>query len=67
VVNATEVRIEERLLTVRQAGEIIGASYATTKRLIASGDLTSVKRGRRRLVPLSATQEHIRRLVAHAA
>jgi len=66
-VNVTDVRAEERLLTVRQAGEIIGASYATTKRLIASGDLRSVKRGRRRLVPLSATQDHIRRLVVNAA
>ena len=52
----------ERLLGVREAGEIIDASYAETKRLIASGELRSVKRGRRRLVPHSATQEHIKRI-----
>ena len=58
---------EDRLLTVREAGDIIRASYATTKRLISSGELRSVKRGRRRLVPMSATQEHIRDLSAKVA
>ena len=63
----TEVHVEDRLLDVREAGAIIHSSYATTKRLIANRELRSVKIGRRRLVPLSATQEFIRQLVAKVA
>jgi len=62
-----QVVVEDRFLNVREAGKIIDASYAETKRLIASGTLFSVKRGRRRLVPNSAVQEYIRRLINEAA
>ena len=65
--SGADVHAEDRLLTVREAGEIIRASLATTKRLIRTGELKSVKRGRRRLVPLSATQDHIKQLTAAAA
>jgi len=58
-----ELQPGDHLLSVREAGAIIGASYAETKRQIASGELKSVKRGRRRLVPHSATQAHIKRIV----
>lgn len=60
------VVVDDRFLNVREAGKIIDASYAATKRLIASGELFSVKRGRRRLVPYSATQSYIRRLIEAA-
>lgn len=62
-----QVVVEDRFLNVREAGRIIDASYAATKRLIASGELFSVKRGRRRLVPNSAVQAYIRRLINEAA
>jgi excisionase family DNA binding protein len=44
------------LITVEQAGRALGVSRSTVWRLIQRGDLASVRRGGRRLIPARALQ-----------
>ena len=49
------------MITVEQAGRTLGVSRSTVWRLIQRGDLPSVRRGGRRLVPARAVQGRTRR------
>ena len=49
------------MVTVDEAGRALGVSRATVWRLIQRGDLPSIRRGGRRLVPSSAIQTRSRR------
>ena len=52
----------ERLLSVGEAGALLGLrSRSTVAGLIASGQLRSIRLGRRRLIPSSAVRELIDR------
>jgi excisionase family DNA binding protein len=57
----TEPRL---LLKVEQAAEKLGIGRTAAYRLIQSGDLTSVRIGRRRLVPATAPDEYVAKLLA---
>jgi excisionase family DNA binding protein len=46
----------ETMITVDEAGRALGVSRATVWRLIQRGDLPSIRRAGRRLVPSSAVQ-----------
>ena len=48
------------MITVDEAGRTLGVSRSTVWRLIQRGDLPSVRRGGRRLVPASAIQTRTR-------
>src|SRR5204862_5862758 len=50
-----------QMVTVDEAGRALGVSRSTVWRLIQRGDLPSVRRGGRRLVPAIAVQTRIRR------
>ena len=49
------------MITVEEAGRTLGVSRSTVWRLIQRGDLPSVRRGGRRLVPARAIQARTRR------
>jgi len=49
------------LISVDEAGRALGVSRATVWRLIQRGDLPSIRRGGRRLVPSSAIHSRARR------
>jgi excisionase family DNA binding protein len=49
------------MVTVEEAGRRLGVSRSTVWRLIQRGDLPSVRRGGRRLVPASAIRTRARR------
>jgi excisionase family DNA binding protein len=49
------------MLTVQETGRALGVSRSTVWRLIQRGDLPSVRRGGRRLVPATAVRTGIRR------
>ena len=49
------------MVTIDEAGRALGVSRATVWRLIRRGDLPSIRRGGRRLVPASAIQTRARR------
>lgn len=49
------------MFTIDEAGRALGVSRATVWRLIQRGDLPSVRRGRRRLVPSTAVRIGTRR------
>ena len=49
------------MVTVEEAGRALGVSRSTVWRLIQRGDLPSVRRGGRRLVPASAIYTRARR------
>jgi excisionase family DNA binding protein len=49
------------MVTVEEAGRTLGVSRSTVWRLIQRGDLPSVRRGGRRLVPARAVQSRTRR------
>jgi excisionase family DNA binding protein len=48
------------MVTVEEAGRALGVSRSTVWRLIQRGDLASVRRGGRRLVPSTAIQTRAR-------
>jgi excisionase family DNA binding protein len=50
-----------RMMTVDEAGRALGVSRSTIWRLIQRGNLQSVRRGGRRLVPSSALDRRARR------
>ena len=49
------------MITVEEVGRTLGVSRSTVWRLIQRGDLPSVRRGGRRLVPARAIQTRTRR------
>ena len=49
------------MVSVDEAGRALGVSRSTVWRLIQRGDLPSVRRGGRRLVPATAVQKGTRR------
>jgi excisionase family DNA binding protein len=49
------------MVTVDEAGRALRVSRSTVWRLIQRGDLPSVRRGGRRLVPVSAIHRRVRR------
>ncbi len=49
------------MITVEQAGRTLGLSRSTVWRLIQRGDLPSIRRGGRRLIPARAVQARMRR------
>ena len=49
------------MMTVEEAGRVLGVSRSTVWRLIRRGDLPSVRRGGRRLVPATAARIRRRR------
>jgi excisionase family DNA binding protein len=49
------------MITVEEAGRALGVSRSTVWRMIQRGDLPSVRRGGRRLVPATAVQTRSRR------
>ena len=51
----------EGVMTVEEAGRALGVSRSTVWRLIQRGDLPSVRRRGRRLVPVSAIRKGARR------
>jgi excisionase family DNA binding protein len=50
-----------QLMTVEEAGHVLGVSRSTVWRLIQRGELPSVRRAGRRLVPASALRTRARR------
>lgn len=52
------------LYPVKEAAQQLGVSVTTTRNLIMSGQLRSVKIGHARRVPAEALQEYVRRLDA---
>jgi excisionase family DNA binding protein len=51
------------MVSVDEAGRLLGVSRATAWRMVRRGDLPSVRRGRRRLVPSRAvTRAQMRRI-----
>lgn len=53
-----------RLYTVQEAAKQLSLGLTTTKALVASGDIRSVKIGRARRVPSDAIDGYVRRLDA---
>lgn len=51
----------QTLITADEAGRALGVSRSTVWRLIQRGELPSVRRGGRRLVPADATRRRTRR------
>lgn len=48
-------------MTVQEAGRVLGVSRSTVWRLIQRGELPSVRRGGRRLLPATAIRSRTRR------
>jgi excisionase family DNA binding protein len=53
--------VATQLVTVDEAGHVLGVSRSTVWRLIQRGDLPSVRRAGRRLVPVAALRTRTRR------
>lgn len=65
--SAAGAHVEPRLLAVRDAATATGLSRSNIHKLIASGELASIKVGRRRLIPVAAIDEYVDRLRAEQA
>ena len=57
----------QELITVEEAGRALGVSRSTVWRLIQRGELPSIRRGGRRLVPADAARKRPRRAASPAA
>ena len=57
----------QELITVEEAGRALGVSRSTVWRLIQRGELPSIRRGGRRLVPADAARKRPRRGAGSAA
>jgi excisionase family DNA binding protein len=51
----------QELITVEEAGRALGVSRSTVWRLIRRGEIPSIRRGGRRLVPADAARKRPRR------
>jgi excisionase family DNA binding protein len=58
--------VSQTLITVEAAGRALGVSRSTVWRLIQRGELPSIRRGGRRLVPADAARKRPRRGGSHA-
>jgi excisionase family DNA binding protein len=59
--------MEKLLLSPEEAGEVLGVARSTIYDLMRMRVLASVKIGRRRLVPVSAWEELVERMVSESA
>jgi excisionase family DNA binding protein len=59
--------VSQNLITVEAAGRALGVSRSTVWRLIQRGELPSIRRGGRRLVPAEAAYKRPRRSGSPAA
>jgi excisionase family DNA binding protein len=59
--------VAQELITVEEAGRALGVSRSTVWRLIQRGELPSIRRGGRRLVPADAARKRPRRSAASLA
>ena len=57
----------QALITVEEAGRALGVSRSTVWRLIQRGELPSIRRGGRRLVPADAARRRPRRVASATA
>lgn len=57
----------QELISVEEAGRALGVSRSTVWRLIQRGELPSIRRGGRRLVPADAARKRPRRRASLAA
>ena len=57
----------QELITVEEAGRALGVSRSTVWRLIQRGELPSIRRGGRRLVPAEAARKRPRRRTSAGA
>ena len=48
--------MEKRLLTVREASDLMGFSESTIKRWVRDGELSSIKEGKLRRIPRAAIE-----------
>ena len=55
--------MDKRLLTATEAARVVGIGRTKLYELMASGQLCSVKIGRRRLVPAAMLDEYIEQLI----
>jgi len=61
------LQVERLLLTPDEAGEVLGVARSTIYDLMRMRLLTSIKIGRRRLVPVAACRELVDRMVSESA
>jgi excisionase family DNA binding protein len=61
------IEVEKLLLSPEEAAEVLGITRSTIYDLIRMRLLTSVKIGRRRLVPMQACRDMVDRLVEESA
>jgi excisionase family DNA binding protein len=61
------VEMEKLLLSPEEAAEVLGVTRSTIYDLMRMRILTSVKIGRRRLVPVKACEEMVDRMVEESA
>jgi excisionase family DNA binding protein len=59
--------VSQNLITVEAAGRALGVSRSTVWRLIQRGELPSIRRKGRRLVPADAARKRPRRGASNAA
>lgn len=57
----------QELISVEEAGRALGVSRSTVWRLIQRGELPSIRRGGRRLVPADAARKRPRRRASRAS
>lgn len=60
-------RMAQELISVEEAGRALGVSRSTVWRLIRRGEIPSVRRGGRRLIPADVARKRPRRTASRAA
>ena len=53
-------------VSVQECARVLGLGTTKTKRLIQTGEILSIREGRRRLVPLTAIREYQAQRIAEA-
>jgi excisionase family DNA binding protein len=61
------IKVEKLLLSPEEAAEVLGVARSTIYDLIRMRLLTSVKIGRRRLIPMQACRDMVERMVEESA
>lgn len=61
------IEVEKLLLSPEEAAEVLGVARSTIYDLMRMRLLTSIKIGRRRLVPAAACRELVDRMVSEAS
>ena len=62
-----DVGTEKRLLTIREAGQVLGLGRTTVYELISSDSLEVVHIGRSARIPVEAIDDFVRQLRVHRA